>query len=93
MPAKQQYLSSTGQRWLKVTAAILGGYALAVAIHLALGVVIEDQSTVVITSAYTTFFLWIFLMILAFSFKSGWKLWGVYLLAIALCSGVIYFFK
>ncbi|MEM9886668.1 MAG: hypothetical protein AAF849_12320 [Bacteroidota bacterium] len=93
MPAKRQYLSSTGQRWLKVSAGILGGYSLAVALHLVLGVLIEDQSTVVITSAYTTFFLWVFLMIFAFAFKNGWKAWGVYLLAIAICGGLIYFFK
>ncbi|MEM1321130.1 MAG: hypothetical protein AAGG75_12825 [Bacteroidota bacterium] len=90
MPAKQEYLSGRGQRALKVSAGILGGFLLAVAIHLVIGAAVEDKGVVVITSAYSTFFLWVLFMILAFLFKNGWKAWGTYLLGIAICAALIY---
>ncbi|MEM1327754.1 MAG: hypothetical protein AAGI23_17465 [Bacteroidota bacterium] len=90
MPAKQQYLSSTGQRALKVSAGILGGFLLASALHLVIGALAKDKSIIIMTSAFSTFFVWIFLMIMAFTFKSGWKAWGVYLLGIIICGGIIF---
>ena len=90
MPAKTQYLSNKGQRALKVSAGILGGFLLANALHLVVGSLIEDKTIIVITSAYSIFFFWILFMILAFLFKNGWKAWGVYLVGIAVCSGIIY---
>ena len=89
MPAKTDHLSTPRQRALKVSAG-LGGFILAVAIHLTIGALVEDKGPVVITSAYSTFFLWVALMVLAFWFKNGWRAWGVYLLGTALCAGIIY---
>ncbi|MEM8527676.1 MAG: hypothetical protein AAGG68_23745 [Bacteroidota bacterium] len=93
MPAKQQYLSTKGQRALKVSAGILGGFLLANALHLVVGSLLENKAVVVITSAYSIFFFWILFMILAFTFKNGWKVWGIYLLGIAICSGIIFLVK
>ncbi|MEM6967325.1 MAG: hypothetical protein AAF573_21355 [Bacteroidota bacterium] len=90
MPAKQEHLSSKGERWLKVSAGILGGFLLAIAVHLAIAANVEDKGVIIITSAYSTFFLWIFLMIFAFLFKKGWKAWATYLLGMAICAGFIY---
>ncbi|PXX98071.1 hypothetical protein DF185_17230 [Marinifilum breve] len=90
MPANPKYLSSKGQRVLKVSAAILGGYILATMAHLLLGVIVPNKGVVIITAAYSTFFFWILFMILAFLFKSGWKAWGVYLLASLLLAVIIY---
>jgi len=90
MPAKKEYLSSGGQRALKVSAGIIGGFALAMAIHLVVGAWIENKGVMVITSAFSTFFVWVLFMILAFLFKNGWQAWGVYLLGIGICAGLIY---
>ncbi|MEM6398285.1 MAG: hypothetical protein AAF741_18180 [Bacteroidota bacterium] len=90
MPAKKKYLSSPGQRVLKITAGILGGYMLTSGIHLAIGAHLEEKGALIITSAYTSFFVWIGLMIAAFYFKNGWPAWGTYLLATAVCAGIIY---
>lgn len=90
MPAKQKYLSSPEQRALKISAGILGGFLLAMALHLVVGALIENKGVMVITSACSTFLLWILFMILAFLFKNGWKAWGIYLLGIGLCAAIIY---
>lgn len=90
MPAKTEYLSSPGQRFLKITAGILGGFLLAMAIQLAIANFTEDKGPMIMTSTFSTFFLWILFMILAFLFRNGWQAWGAYLLGILICSGVIY---
>jgi hypothetical protein len=40
--------------------------------------------------AFSGFILWVALMIVAFLAKSGWKIWGIYLLITLLCSLLIY---
>ncbi|WP_430906786.1 hypothetical protein [Maribacter sp. 2-571] len=93
MPANTKYLSSTGQRWLKVSAGILGGYLATIAIHNAIGVVLENKSALILTTAYSSFFLWVALMILAFLSKNGWKAWGGMFLIIVVCTIIIILFK
>lgn len=84
-------MSSPGQRWLKVSAAILGGYAVAMLLQMAVTVHFENKAPFLMTSAYLSFFLWVFFMIIPFTFRSGWKAWGLYLIIIAICSVIIYF--
>lgn len=90
MPAKMEYLSSPKQRTLKITAGIIGGFFLAMAIQLAVGAWIIDKAPMIITSAYSSFLLWVGFMILAFLAKSGARIWFIYLVIIALCSIIIY---
>ncbi|MEM9836956.1 MAG: hypothetical protein AAF828_10660 [Bacteroidota bacterium] len=90
MPAQKKYLSTRGQRWLKVSAAILGGYFVAMVLQVAVGVFIENKGPMLMTSAYLSFFLWVFFMIIPFTFRNGWKAWGFYLVIIGVCSGIIY---
>lgn len=87
MPANQKYLSSSGQRFLKISAGILGGFFVTIFFHNALGTLMEEKGGLIITSAYTSFLLWALLMVIAFLSKNGWKVWGVYLLlSIAFCA-------
>ncbi|MEM9259428.1 MAG: hypothetical protein AAGA62_07255 [Bacteroidota bacterium] len=90
MPAQKKYLSSRGQRWLKVSCAILGGYFVAMLLQIAIGVHFENKAPVLMTSAYMSFFLWVLFMIIPFIFKNGWKAWATYLLIIVVCSVIIY---
>lgn len=90
MPAKKKYLSSQRQRWLKVTAAILGSFFVTMTLQMAIGAHMEDKSLMLITSAYLSFFMWVGFMILPFYFDSGFKIWALYLAIIAVCSGIIY---
>ena len=94
MPAKQEYLSSTGQRILKISAGILGGYMLAMAIHLFIAVIFPaHQTAVMLTATFSLFILWVVFMILAFMAKNGWKVWAVYLLATVVAGLFTYLLK
>lgn len=80
MPANPKYLTpTTGQRFLKISAAILGSYLVTVSLHLALAAWF-DKATIIITMSFSGFILWVALMIVAFLAKNGWKIWGIYLL-------------
>jgi hypothetical protein len=80
MPANPKYLTlSPWKRFAKISAAIVGGYVLTTCFHLALALWL-DPVTVLITSAYSSFLLWVGLMVVAFLARNGWKVWGYYLL-------------
>jgi hypothetical protein len=93
MPANPKYLSSTGQRWLKLTAGILGGFIVTILFHNALGVFLTEKGGLVITSAYTSFLLWAALMVVALMIKNGWKTWGIYLILIVIFSVIIFTYR
>ena len=93
MPANPKYLTpSAWQRFAKITAAIFGGYLVSVLCHTALASWL-DRPKVIITSSFSSFMLWIVLMIWAFLAKNGWKIWGIYLLLTLLLGVVTYFGK
>jgi hypothetical protein len=90
MPANPKYLTqSKGQRFLKITAAILGGYLVSVSFHLALAAWF-DKATIILTMGFSGFILWVALMIVAFLAKKGWKIWGIYLLFTLIFSLILY---
>ena len=93
MPANKKYLSSPGQRWLKITAAIIGGYLVTMLFHNAIGILLTNKGALALTSAFSAFFMWAGLMVLAFLSKNGWKVWGLFLLIIAICAIIIYLGK
>lgn len=90
MPANKKYLSSTGQRILKITAGVLGGFLVTIFFHNAIGSLLEEKAGLIITTAYTSFIMWALLMVIAFLSKNGWKVWGLYLL-LTLVFGIILF--
>ncbi len=91
MPANPKYLTtSPWQRFAKISAAIAGGYLFTISLHLALAAWF-DPVTVLITSTYSTFIIWAFLMVLAFLSGNGWRVWGFFLLASTVCGFIIYF--
>jgi len=93
MPANNKYLSSTGQRWLKITAAIIGGYLVTMLVHNAIGIHLNNKGALALTSAYSAYFMWIALMVIAFLSKNGWKIWGIYIVIIAISAIIIYLGK
>lgn len=93
MPANKKHLSSPGQRWLKITAALIGGYLVTMLFHNAIGIHLTHKGALALTSSFSAFFMWIGFMVLAFLSKSGWKIWGLYLLIIAICAIIIYLGK
>jgi hypothetical protein len=90
MPANPKYLTkSPWQRFAKITAAILGGYFVSVTFHLALASWL-NRANVLMTMAFSGFILWVALMVVAFLAKSGWKIWGIYILLTLVFSLFIY---
>lgn len=93
MPAKGKYLSSPGQRILKITAGLPGGFLVTILVHNAIGSLLTDKSALIVTSAYSSFILWAVCLVFAFMAKNGWKIWGIYLVVILICYTIIYFAK
>ena len=91
MPANTKYLSSAGERALKISAAILGGYLVSASFHLMLGIVPFSREVIVVLSGISFFFVWGGLMIVAFLARKGWKIWCLYL-ALTLVFGAITWF-
>jgi hypothetical protein len=90
MPANPKYLTqSKWQRFAKITAAILGGYFVSVTFHLALAAWF-CRPQILMTMAFSGFILWVALMVVAFLAKSGWKIWGIYILLTLVFSLIIY---
>lgn len=92
MPANPKYLSPSGERLLKVSAGILGGYLLTVA---AFGVVASfgHRSEVLFTLQYVGFLVWALLLMAALLARKGWRIWLLYLGLTLLCMAIIYFNK
>ncbi|WP_437918669.1 hypothetical protein [Sphingobacterium sp. LRF_L2] len=80
MPAKDKYLSSTGQRTLKITAGLFGGYMLSTAIHLAMARIPDLGLNLLVSGAFFGFLLWTIFMVVAFLATNGWRVWGYYIL-------------
>ena len=93
MPAKKEYLATKGQRALKITAGLIGGYFLAVAFQMMISVLVPYRTEVILTGAFSVFILWVALMIVAFLARSGWRIWGIYLFSILVCGIVVFFLK
>jgi len=93
MPANPKYLSSRRQRFLKITAGILGGFLVTILFHNALGSSLQEKAGLIVTSTYTSFLLWASLLVVPFLVKSGWKIWGVYLLLIIVFGIIIFLNK
>lgn len=91
MPANKKHLTASPlQRLLKITAAIIGGYWVTSSFLLFL-LHFGSKKDVLITMKFMSYLVWVALMILAFLAKSGWKIWGWYLLAgTLLLSPVLY---
>ena len=65
------------------------GYLVSTTFHLALASWFS-RPEVLMTMAFSGFILWVVLMIVAFLAKSGWKIWGIYILLSLVFSLLIY---
>ena len=91
MPANKKYLSSPQDRILKISAGFIGGYSVVQTLHLLL-VVYWNTADALLTLRFAGFVLWTVLLIVSFLSKSGWKIWGIYVL-ISLVFIIIIYYK
>ena len=90
MPANKKHLTPTFiHRFSRITAGFVGGYFVTVSFFLALSFYF-DKASVLFTLVFGGFLLWVALMIIAFIAKSGWKIWGIYLLLTLCFSAIVY---
>jgi len=83
MPANPKYLSTSAwHKAAKIFSGIIGGYMISAMLHMALSLWVPFQKNMLITAVYTLFVVWCVLLIVPFLFKNGWKVLGVYILAI-----------
>ncbi|GGZ32085.1 hypothetical protein GCM10007049_26850 [Echinicola pacifica] len=93
MPANKKYLSTSfSQRFAKITAGFIGGYAVTVSAFMMLAYWL-DHINVLSTLRFGGFMLWATLLLLAFLFRNGWKAWGLYLAITLVFSAIIYLNK
>ena len=86
MPANKKHLTkSPFQRFMKITAGFVGGYAVMISAHLALASVFSKDA-VVATAFFSGYILWAILLLCAFLARSWWKIWLIYLAITAICS-------
>lgn len=91
MPALKKYLTaSKSQRFAKVSAAILGGFLVASALHLVIAVFLPEKKNLLATFSFSLYLVWCTLMCVTFLFKNGWKCWAIYGSFIMACAVVIY---
>jgi hypothetical protein len=78
MPAKKKYLTKSG--WLrtsKILAGAVGGYTVMFSLHLLLCRVFSRED-VIVTSFFTGYILWAFLLLWAFVARNVWIVWLTY---------------
>lgn len=90
MPANKKYLTPTFlHRFTRITAGLIGGYAVTVSFFLALSFWL-DKVSVLFTLVFGGFLVWVGLMIVAFIAKSGWRIWAIYIFLTLCFSTIIY---
>lgn len=90
MPANKKYLTkSIIKRCAKIMTAILGGYFVSISFHLALASWF-DRTAIIITMAFTSFILWVGLMIVVFIAKKVWQIALLYFVLTLLFSLIMY---
>ena len=90
MPARTKYLSSAWTRFSKILAIIFGAYLATATMHIALAKNVTDDTPVQLTSTFTSFLVWIGLMVTVFLIKKAWKAWLVLLGIIGISCLFIY---
>ncbi|MEN0004513.1 MAG: hypothetical protein AAF798_10225 [Bacteroidota bacterium] len=88
MPANPKYLSSGWTRFSKVTAAIIGTYFATMVLHVAVAKNVANDAPVVLTSTYSSFMMWVGLMIMVFLIRKAWAAWTI-LLSVIIIGGLL----
>jgi len=86
MPAKAKYLSSGWTRFSKIMAAIFGAYAASILFHMAIAKNVADDTPVLLTATFTSFILWVGLMVMIYFIKRAWVSWiGLLIIILISC--------
>lgn len=84
MPANKKHLSGFWTRFSKLMAAIPGAYATTMLAHMAIAKHVVNDTPIVLTTAYSSFLIWVGLMVVVYFIKNSWYMWGLLLLISAI---------
>ncbi|MEM7109720.1 MAG: hypothetical protein AAF519_15955 [Bacteroidota bacterium] len=79
MPVNPKYLSNSWKRFSKVMAAIFGSLFVTGFVHAAIGKHAPNPLDVTMSTQYTSFLMWVFLMVLAYVINKAWHVWVLYI--------------
>jgi len=93
MPANSKYLTTKGQRAVKIVTALLGGYLLSASFHLFLAVFPATRDVVIILSSFSFFLIWGGLMIVVFLARNAWNALGLFLVLTVIFGSAFWILK
>lgn len=71
-------------------AILFGAYAATATFHIAIAKNVNDDVPVLLTSTYSSFLLWVGLMVMIYMIRKAWISWGILCLIIGICSALIF---
>lgn len=71
-------------------AIIFGAYAATATLHIAIAKNVANDTPVLLTSTFTSFFVWVGLMIMVYMIRRAWVSWGILFLIVGISSTFIY---
>jgi len=93
MPANSKYLTTGGQRAVKITTGIVGGYLVSASFHLFMASFPPTRDAVIILSSFSFFIVWAGLILLVFLAKNAWNAVLLYLLLTLVFGGAFWYLK
>jgi hypothetical protein len=90
MPAKQKYLSGAWKRLSKILAIVFGAYAATSTLHIAIAKSVANDTPVLLTSTFSSFIVWVGLMIMVYMIRKAWISWTILFGIITISSLLIF---
>ncbi len=93
MPANSKYLTTKGQRAVKIVTGIIGGYLVSASFHLLIASFPAVRDAVIILSSFSFFMVWAGLLLLVFLARNGWNALLLYLTLTIVFGGAFWYLK
>ncbi len=93
MPANSKYLTTRGQRAVKIITGLVGGYLVSATFHLFLASFPATRDAVIILSSFSFFIVWAGLLLLVFLAGNAWNALLLYLLLTLTFGGAFWYLK
>ncbi len=93
MPANSKYLTTKGQRAVKIITGIIGGYLVSASFHLFMALLPATRDAVIILSSFSFFIAWAVLLLLVFLARNAWNALWLYLALTLIFGGAFWYLK
>ena len=93
MPANSKYLTTKGQRAVKIITGIIGGYLVSATFHLFMASFPATRDIVIILSSFSFFIVWAALLLFVFLARNAWNALFLYLVLTLVFGGAFWYLK